>query len=100
MKVLWLSPNFNHYKARFLNHLAQRKGIQLTVLAGSGRKGMGDQEIKGDWGFELKEINDYQSLGDDLFTFKINYNTIELSGGTLENHAPLYNGNISETIFF
>ncbi len=45
-KILWLSPNFNHYKTRFLNHLARAKNIELTVLSGTGRAGMGDQEIK------------------------------------------------------
>lgn len=39
----------------------------------------------------LKTINDPSSLGDDLFSFKINYNTQD-HGAT-----PLYNGNISET---
>jgi RHS repeat-associated protein len=42
----------------------------------------------------LKQINDPASLGTDLFGFKINYNTTEISGST-----PLYNGNISETIW-
>ncbi len=39
----------------------------------------------------LKEINNPTSLGNDLFSFKINYNT--------EDHSAtkLYNGNISET---
>ncbi len=39
----------------------------------------------------LKQINDPSSLGTDLFSFKINYNTVSHSG------TPLYNGNISET---
>jgi len=42
----------------------------------------------------LKQINDPASLGTDLFGFKINYNTTVISGST-----PLYNGNISETIW-
>ncbi|WP_164914066.1 DUF6443 domain-containing protein [Aquimarina sediminis] len=43
----------------------------------------------------LKEINDVNSLGNDLFAFGINYNT------TTENlsAASLYNGNISETLW-
>lgn len=51
-KVLWLSPNFNHYKARFLNHLAMEKNIELTVFSGTGRQGMGDLEIKERYRFE------------------------------------------------
>ena len=39
----------------------------------------------------LKQINDPSSLGTDLFSFKINYNTVDHSG------TALYNGNISET---
>jgi hypothetical protein len=36
-RILWLSPNFNHYKARFLNNFAKEDGIDLTILTGSGR---------------------------------------------------------------
>ncbi|RXG17136.1 RHS repeat-associated protein [Leeuwenhoekiella aestuarii] len=39
----------------------------------------------------LKTINDPTSLGNDLFAFKLNYNTAD-HGAT-----PLFNGNISET---
>jgi glycosyltransferase involved in cell wall biosynthesis len=51
-KILWLSPNFNHYKARFLNHLGESEGIELTILTGSGRIGKGDKEIDGNWSFK------------------------------------------------
>ncbi|MCX2682189.1 RHS repeat-associated core domain-containing protein, partial [Galbibacter sp. EGI 63066] len=43
----------------------------------------------------LKQINDINNLGSDLFTFKINYNTKEIGSG----NALLFNGNISETIW-
>ncbi|MCK8479024.1 DUF6443 domain-containing protein [Psychroserpens algicola] len=43
----------------------------------------------------LSEINDVNSLGTDLFTFKINYNHKILG----QTNVPLYNGNISETIW-
>ncbi|MBS9462155.1 RHS repeat-associated core domain-containing protein [Flagellimonas sp. 389] len=46
-----------------------------------------DHNVRG-W---LKRINDPSSMGDDLFAFGINYNTVD-HGGT-----PLYNGNIAET---
>ncbi len=39
----------------------------------------------------LKQINDPNNLGSDLFAFGINYNQTEYGG------APLYNGNIAET---
>ncbi|GAA3596706.1 DUF6443 domain-containing protein [Flavivirga amylovorans] len=48
----------------------------------------------------LKQINDTDWLGKDLFAFKINYNTVTYSGGHLKlDTEPLYNGNISETIW-
>ena len=56
MKILWLAPNFNHYKARFLNHLANAENVELTVLSGSGRQGSGDKEIKGDWHFKTVRV--------------------------------------------
>ncbi len=40
----------------------------------------------------LKQINNPNALNNDLFGFKINYNTPSLS-----NSNPLFNGNISET---
>ncbi|OUS03338.1 hypothetical protein A9Q86_00020, partial [Flavobacteriales bacterium 33_180_T64] len=43
----------------------------------------------------LTQINDPESIANDLFSFKINYNTTSLG---LNNEA-LYNGNISETIW-
>ena len=43
----------------------------------------------------LKQINDPDAISNDLFTFKINYNTTELG---LSNNK-LFNGNISETIW-
>ena len=50
----------------------------------------------------LKEINKANNLiqpgsPDDLFAFKINYETVE---NTIEGEVkPLYNGNISETFW-
>jgi len=45
----------------------------------------------------LTDINDVNNLGDNLFAFKINYNTVEHSVWNLVK--PLYNGNISETFW-
>ena len=42
-----MSPVLNHYKARFLNHLSKNSNIKLTVIAGSGRKNMGDIDETG-----------------------------------------------------
>ncbi|MDD7886240.1 glycosyltransferase family 4 protein [Flavivirga sp. 57AJ16] len=57
MKILWLAPVFNHYKARFLNHLAQEPDIALTILSGTGREGMGDRELKERWSFKLYKVH-------------------------------------------
>lgn len=51
-RILWLAPNFNHYKARFLNHFANADGIELTLLTGSGRVGKGDSELDEKWVFK------------------------------------------------
>ncbi len=53
IKLLWLSPNLNHYKVRFLNYLSKEPSIDLTVLAGSGRKNMGDRLINDSPVFKL-----------------------------------------------
>ncbi|WP_033960105.1 glycosyltransferase family 4 protein [Psychroserpens jangbogonensis] len=52
IKVLWLAPNLNHYKSRFLNHLAVDASLDLCVFSGSGREKMGDKELKGEWSFK------------------------------------------------
>ena len=57
IKILWLAPNFNHYKARFLNYLAAENDISLTILSGTGRENMGDQELVSDWSFEHIKVN-------------------------------------------
>ena len=57
MKILWLAPNFNHYKARFLNHLAKEDDVDLTILSGTGRDSMGDQEISESWSFNQVKVN-------------------------------------------
>ncbi len=56
-KLLWLSPNLNHYKARFLNHLALDGGLDLTVIAGEGRLGKGDLHLAGNWEFKEVAVN-------------------------------------------
>ncbi|OUS03484.1 hypothetical protein A9Q86_00805 [Flavobacteriales bacterium 33_180_T64] len=57
LKVLWLAPNFNHYKARFLNHLAKDSNVELTILSGAGRENMGDKELEKDWDFKHMKVN-------------------------------------------
>lgn len=57
IKVLWLAPSMNHYKSRFLNHLAIDASIRLCVFSGTGRQKMGDQTLKGDWNFEQIDVD-------------------------------------------
>ena len=52
IKVLWLAPNMNHYKLRFLTHLANESAIELTVLSGTGRSKMGDKELQRETNFD------------------------------------------------
>ncbi len=35
-RILWIAPNLNHYKKRFLDQLAIREGLDILVLAGQG----------------------------------------------------------------
>ncbi|WP_369997293.1 glycosyltransferase family 4 protein [Winogradskyella sp.] len=95
MNVLWLAPNFNHYKARFLDHLAQDKAISLTILSGSGRKQMGDQEIDNEWSFEYirvnvpkKEYGKSKIVKDKLKTIYGNYNWIMIPAE--KKNLPLF----------
>ena len=53
INILWIAPTLNHYKARNLEYLSVKRSINLTVIAGSGRKKMGDQEINFKWNFNL-----------------------------------------------
>ncbi|RCT55357.1 glycosyltransferase family 4 protein [Winogradskyella sp. KYW1333] len=56
VKVLWLTPNFNHYKARFLNHLASESDIDLHLISGTGRTGYGDKELHKNWLFKHNQL--------------------------------------------
>ncbi len=41
MRVLWIAPNLNHYKARVLNRLVHYGQLELTVLAGAPERDLG-----------------------------------------------------------
>jgi glycosyltransferase involved in cell wall biosynthesis len=57
INVLWLAPNMNHYKSRFLNHLAVDSDVDLCLFSGSGRHKMGDEELEGDWSFKQISVD-------------------------------------------
>lgn len=53
IKLLWLSPNLNHYKARLINRLHETTDVDVTVVAGTGRKKGGDKSLERKWEFSL-----------------------------------------------
>ncbi len=57
MKVLWLSPTLNHYKAKFLSKLQTDYPLDITVLAGTGREGQGDPDWNEEAAFKLIQLS-------------------------------------------
>jgi len=53
IKILWLSPNVNHYKSSLLNQLALESDIDLCVFFGSGN----DDVLKSDWNFSFAHVD-------------------------------------------
>lgn len=45
--VLWIAPNLNHYKTRFLSRLVEGDGPEITVLAGGQLKNIGHRPDEG-----------------------------------------------------
>lgn len=45
MRILWLAPNLNHYKARFLEVLNDSEECAIHVLAGLGSENVGHTDI-------------------------------------------------------
>ncbi|WP_177183515.1 DUF6443 domain-containing protein [Olleya namhaensis] len=70
------------------------KGAQINDLVIAGLEN-GLQDVDYDYNIRgwLKQINDVDNMSDDLFSFKLNYNTSDYGATTL------FNGNISETIW-
>ncbi|WP_109302121.1 DUF6443 domain-containing protein [Aquimarina sp. AU474] len=69
--------------------------LEAKSVGNSTRKTLQTVDYKYNVRGWLTDINDVNNIGDDLFTFRINYNKPEESLST----TPLYNGNISETIW-
>lgn len=46
-KILWIAPNLNHYKSRFINRLAENDDLEITVLAGAQMEKQGHRTEKG-----------------------------------------------------
>ncbi|GAA3630761.1 DUF6443 domain-containing protein [Flavivirga jejuensis] len=91
---LWISPEIQEVIAdNTYDALGQLESKGVGGILNTNRLQTVDYtyNVRG-W---LKQINDPTTLGNDLFSFKINYNTTELGSTNTE----LYNGNISETIW-
>ncbi|MCX2839451.1 DUF6443 domain-containing protein [Salinimicrobium sp. MT39] len=73
-------------------------GQMVQKQVGGVENGIGLQNVDYTYNVRgwLKQINNPGTLGDDLFAFQLNYNTTEMGIGGVQ---PLYNGNISETIW-
>lgn len=56
MKILWLSPNLNHYKARFLKRLQDSGEISLHLLAGQLDKKRGYASFSIDSGYPIRSV--------------------------------------------
>lgn len=52
-KILWLAPNLNHYKSRFLEVLNSSGEIDVTVIAGKSNKSFGYSEETKKFNFNL-----------------------------------------------
>jgi len=46
--ILWIAPNLNHYKARFLDRLVERTGLRITVYAGQKLEDLGHRAHEGE----------------------------------------------------
>jgi len=56
MKLLWLAPNLNHYKARFLNELQKSGKISLFLLGGTPAKKDGYASFADSFAFQFREV--------------------------------------------
>nr|WP_315202945.1 DUF6443 domain-containing protein [uncultured Flavobacterium sp.] len=92
---LWISPNKAELIA--LNNYNELGQLQNKKVGGKAASTIGNSaglqtvdykyNIRG-W---LKNINDINTIGTDLFAFQVNYDDV------LDNSKKLYNGNISQT---
>ena len=57
IKVLWVSPNLNNYKYKFLNWLNSFKEVEITILKGNGFKNRGHVKFNYDLDVKVISIN-------------------------------------------
>ena len=56
MKILWISPILNHYKASFLNRLEKDQPVDLWVLAGLEMRDQGHGRYQGEESFKRIDV--------------------------------------------
>ncbi len=102
-RLLKHNHKINNLTAETLSHNAYDELGQLKTKKVGRNESNPLQTVNYDYNIRgwLTDINDVDSLGDDLFAFKISYNQIAHpstgSGMPAPYYYPLYNGNISET---
>ena len=57
MNVLWISPNLNDYKARFLEYLGEGTGPEITVMAGAKNTKKGHRYEESGHKFQRVDVN-------------------------------------------
>jgi len=76
--ILWIAPNLNHYKSRFLERLSQT-GLELTVIYGKGSQEQGHQSDNSETTFNKistsSEKEDFQYRFDTYFNLYQQINT-------------------------
>lgn len=55
--ILWIAPNLNHYKSRFLDQLAGRASLRLTVLTGQTIEKLGHKDLDCNISFERIDVS-------------------------------------------
>ena len=56
LKMLWIAPILNHYKASFLNRLTVDQGIDLWVLAGTAMREQGHGRYQGEETYQRIDV--------------------------------------------
>ncbi len=69
MNVLWIAPNLNHYKARFLAKLNSRGALDITVISGANDDKQGHVEYEEQGFRQLKTSVTKESFGFSLHVY-------------------------------
>lgn len=96
IRVLWIAPNLNDYKAKFLNVLAEEPEIDLTVIAGSRMSTTGHRYEAADHLFQRMDVSVSKSrFGYSPKAFKAIFKTLRAENSDVvlmpmeKKHLPL-----------